>query len=91
MRSISGQTACRIEAGVLGLITARDVQEHHHVSRVHPRDVSRDADLRLIVADNGSDMYISRAMESRWNNDELNPAFHSLTAGDFEVVQLGWR
>jgi hypothetical protein len=45
----------------------------------------------LIVADNGSDMYISGAMDGRWNNDELNPAFRSLTAGDFEVVQLGWR
>jgi hypothetical protein len=45
----------------------------------------------VIVADNGSDMYISGAMDSRWNNDELNPAFRSLTAGDFEVVQLGWR
>jgi hypothetical protein len=44
-----------------------------------------------IVADNGSDMYITGAMDSRWNNDELNPAFRSLTAGDFEVVQLGWR
>ena len=45
----------------------------------------------LIVADNGSDMYISGAMDGRWNNDELNPAFRSLTAGDFEVVQLGLR
>jgi hypothetical protein len=45
----------------------------------------------LIVADNGSDMYISGAMDSRWNNDQLNPAFRALTAGDFEVVQLGWR
>jgi hypothetical protein len=45
----------------------------------------------LIVADNGSDMYITGAMDSRWNNDELNPAFRSLTASDFEVVQLGWR
>jgi hypothetical protein len=45
----------------------------------------------LIVADNGSDMYISGAMDGRWNNDELNPAFRSLTAADFEVVQLGWR
>lgn len=45
----------------------------------------------VIVADNGSDMYISGAMDGRWNNDELNPAFRSLTAGDFEVVQLGWR
>lgn len=45
----------------------------------------------LIVADNGSDMYVSGAMDLRWNNDELNPAFRSLTAGDFEVVRLGWR
>jgi len=45
----------------------------------------------LIVADNGSDMYVTGAMDSRWNNGELNPAFRSLTAGDFEVVQLGWR
>jgi hypothetical protein len=45
----------------------------------------------LIVADNGSDMYITGAMDSRWNNGELNPAFRNLTANDFEVVQLGWR
>jgi hypothetical protein len=45
----------------------------------------------LIVADNGSDMYISGAFDTRWNNDVLNPAFAGLTASDFEVVQLGWR
>jgi hypothetical protein len=45
----------------------------------------------LILADNGSDMYISGTMDARWNNDVLNPAFRSLTADDFEVVQLGWR
>jgi hypothetical protein len=45
----------------------------------------------LIVADNGSDMYISGAMDPRWNNDELNPAFRALTASDFEVIRLGWR
>jgi len=45
----------------------------------------------LIVADNGSDMYVSGAMDGRWNNDQLNPAFAALTANDFEVVQLGWR
>ena len=33
----------------------------------------------------------AEANDSRWNNDELNPAFRSVTAGDFEVVQLGWR
>ena len=44
----------------------------------------------LIVADNGSDMYISGTMDGRWNNDVLNPAFGALTADDFEVVQLGW-
>ena len=31
----------------------------------------------LIVADNGSDMYVSGTMDPRWNNDELNPAFRS--------------
>ena len=45
----------------------------------------------LIVADNGSDMYITGTMDGRWNNDELNPAFRGLTAADFEVVRLGWR
>ena len=45
----------------------------------------------LIIADNGSDMFISGAMDPRWNNDELNPAFRGLTAGDFEVVRLGFR
>jgi hypothetical protein len=45
----------------------------------------------LIVADNGSDMYVSGSMDPRWDNSILNPAFHSLTADDFEVVQLGWR
>jgi hypothetical protein len=45
----------------------------------------------LIVADNGSDMYISGTMDARWNNDVLNPAFASLTADDFEVIQLGWK
>ena len=44
----------------------------------------------LILADNGSDMYITGTMDARWNNDILNPAFHSLRADDFEVVELGW-
>ena len=45
----------------------------------------------LIVADNGSDMYISGTMDARWNNSVLNPAFSALTADDFEVLQLGWH
>ncbi|MCC6129226.1 MAG: hypothetical protein IT186_04805 [Acidobacteria bacterium] len=45
----------------------------------------------LIVADNGSDMYITGTYDPRWDNDLLNPAFASLKAGDFEVVQLGWQ
>lgn len=45
----------------------------------------------LIVADNGSDMYISGTMDPRWNNDVLNPAFSALTADDFEVIELGWK
>ena len=45
----------------------------------------------LILADNGSDMYITGTHDTRWNNDVLNPAFRSLRADDFEVVQLGWE
>jgi hypothetical protein len=44
----------------------------------------------LIVADNGSDMYISGTYDTRWNNDVLNPAFRALTAADFDVIALGW-
>jgi hypothetical protein len=45
----------------------------------------------LIVADNGTDMFISGTWDDRWDNDVLNPAFDQLTASDFEVVQLGWN
>jgi len=45
----------------------------------------------LLVADNGSDLYITGTFDTRWNNDILNPAFALLSAGDFEVVQLGWN
>ena len=36
-------------------------------------------------------MYVSGTMDARWNNGQLNPAFHSLRGSDFEVIQLGWR
>jgi hypothetical protein len=45
----------------------------------------------LIVADNGTDLFITGAYDTRWDNGVLNPAFKSLKASDFEVVQLGWR
>ena len=45
----------------------------------------------LIVADNGSDMYISGTMDARWDIDILNPAFSQLKADDFEVILLGWQ
>jgi len=45
----------------------------------------------LVVADNGSDFYISGSYDPRWNNDVLNPAFGSLQGSDFEVLALGWR
>ena len=45
----------------------------------------------LIVADNGSDMYISGTFDTRWNNGVLNPAFGALTASDFEVIALGYQ
>ena len=46
----------------------------------------------LIVADNGSDMYITGSSDPRWEApmDDFVPAFHGLRAHQFEVVQLGW-
>jgi hypothetical protein len=45
----------------------------------------------LIVADNGSDMYITGTYDTHWDNGILNPAFGNLTASDFEVIQLGYN
>jgi len=45
----------------------------------------------LIVADNGSDLYVQGTYDTRWDNGVLNPAFAALHASDLEVVQLGWR
>ena len=45
----------------------------------------------LIVADNGSDLYVSGTYDTRWNNSVLNPAFSSITAADFDVIKLGYQ
>ena len=45
----------------------------------------------LIVADNGSDLYVSGTYDTRWDNDILNPAFSAIKGSDFEVVKLGWQ
>lgn len=45
----------------------------------------------LIVADNGTDGYVSGTYDTQWNNDVLNPAFGALKIGDFEVIQQGWK
>jgi len=42
----------------------------------------------LILADNGSAMFVSGAPDSRWNNTDLH-ALGQLTAASFEVVQTG--
>jgi hypothetical protein len=46
----------------------------------------------LIVADNGSDMYITGTMDPRWEAqmDGFLPGFQGIRADQFEVVQLGW-
>jgi hypothetical protein len=42
----------------------------------------------MIMADNGSSMYISGAPDDRWDNDDLH-LLDGVTAADFEVVQMG--
>ncbi len=41
----------------------------------------------MIVADNGSSMYISGAPDDRWDNNDLHN-LGSVTAGNFEVLQI---
>jgi hypothetical protein len=42
----------------------------------------------LILADNGSGIFISGAPDNRWNNNDLN-LLKPITAANFEVVQTG--
>ena len=42
----------------------------------------------LILADIGSDLFITGAPDDRWDNDDLNQ-LKSVKATDFEVVQMG--
>jgi hypothetical protein len=42
----------------------------------------------LILADIGSNMFISGAPDERWDNNDLN-ALKTIKAGDFEVVTIG--
>jgi len=41
----------------------------------------------MIMADNGSSMFISGAPDDRWDNDDLH-SLGSVTASDFEVVEM---
>jgi hypothetical protein len=41
----------------------------------------------IIMADNGSSMYIGGAPDSRWDNDDLHN-LDQVTASDFEVIQM---
>jgi hypothetical protein len=44
----------------------------------------------LIFADNGSDLFIQGTMDARWDDGFLNPAFDSIRADDFEMIEFGW-
>jgi hypothetical protein len=43
----------------------------------------------MIVADNGSNWFISGAPDSRWDNDALVGELRNVTRGNFEVVKMG--
>ncbi|GAB3267720.1 hypothetical protein [Chitinimonas naiadis] len=42
----------------------------------------------MIVADNGSNWYLSGAPDPRWNNDKLLSELGSVKGGDFEVIRM---
>ncbi|HTV01725.1 MAG TPA: hypothetical protein VMF13_14355 [Luteitalea sp.] len=48
----------------------------------------------LIVADNGSDMYVTGTNDTRWTSSvmsSVSSAIRTVRVTDFEVVQLGWQ
>ena len=81
-------------AGALPMGARLRLKASHDISG-HPPEIQKIframQTYGLIVADNGSDMYVSGVYDPRWDNDVLNPAFGSLTASDFDVVELGYR
>lgn len=42
----------------------------------------------MIVADNGSNWYLSGAPDSRWNNDKLKSELGSVKGSNFEVIRM---
>jgi len=44
----------------------------------------------LILTDNGSDMFITGTMDEDWEIAMWIAAFNTITASDFEVIELGW-
>jgi hypothetical protein len=42
----------------------------------------------LILADNGSNWYISGSPDERWINDQLAAAFNQIHGSDFEAVNV---
>lgn len=42
----------------------------------------------MILADNGSDWYVSGAPDSRWDDEDIN-SLKRIKGGDFEVVKMG--
>jgi len=43
----------------------------------------------MMVADNGSDWYISGAPDDHWNNSKLVGELRQVTGSNFEVVKMG--
>lgn len=42
----------------------------------------------LILADNGSNWYLSGAPDDRWDNDDLHELQEGIRGGDFEAVDV---
>jgi hypothetical protein len=68
----------RLKAGV-------DISGFSSVNQVILRALKK---YGMIVADNGSNWFISGAPDSRWNDDDLHH-LHELHGRDFEVVDTG--
>ncbi len=85
----AGSTAAALPMGArLRLKASKDISQFPEPARKIFQAMKT---YGLIVADNGSDLYVTGTYDTRWDNDMLNPAFAAIKASDFEVVQLGWQ
>lgn len=68
----------------LRLKASFDISGYSHVNQIILTALKR---YGMIMADNGSSLFITGTVDLRWNNNDLGN-LHSVTASDFDVIEI---